>query len=82
MIGTKNYKYNIFNSLMLSVTDGLRGDVDVHLPYIERGHEESIIFSTSFVDWNTEKALSYLTELFASIIYKHTLIINIYIYIY
>ena len=56
-IGTKNYKYDVFNRL-LSCTSGLKVDIDRYSMSLDHedlyAREESMLISTGFLDRNID----------------------------
>ena len=69
-IGTKNYKYDVFNNKMLNCTSGLDVGVDRyansddHEDLLDR--KEQLVVSTGFLDRNTDKAFECLQEILAT----------------
>lgn len=69
-MGTKNYKYDVFNDKLMNSTNGLEVSVDKfsnspdHLDLFER--QESILIQTGFLERNIDQALECLTEIFAT----------------
>ena len=69
-IGTKNYKYDKFNSLMLNCTSGLDVSIDRYCDAEDHedihAREESLLLSTGFLDRNTDRAFTCLAEILGS----------------
>ena len=69
-VGTKNYKYDVFNNKMLNCTSGLNIDIDRytnsedHEDLMDR--KEQILVSTGFLDRNIDKAFECLSEILAT----------------
>ena len=69
-VGTKNYRYDVFNNKMLDCTSGLEVNIDKysdaadHEDLLDR--KESLLLSTGFLDRNTDKAFECLTEILAT----------------
>lgn len=69
-IGTKNYRYDVFNNKMLSCTSGLKVQLDTYSN--SKDHEnihdrnEQMLISTGFLDRNIDSAFEVLTELLAT----------------
>ena len=69
-IGTKNYRYDVFNNKMLNCSNGLRVDIDRycsaedHEDLLDR--KEQLLLSTGFLDRNIDQAFECLEEIIAT----------------
>lgn len=69
-IGTRNYKYDVFNNRMYSCTSGLKVQLDTfnnsddHEDILNRN--EQMLISTGFLDRNIDQAFEVLTELLST----------------
>lgn len=69
-IGTKNYKYDVFNNKMLGCTSGIKCDIDKfsRSETIEdlMNRHENLLVSTGFLDRNIDQAFECLQEIIAT----------------
>lgn len=69
-IGTKNYKYDQFNTKLLNSTNGLSVDIDRYSDALDHedllDRKESLILSTGFLDRNVDNAFDCLQEILAT----------------
>jgi len=69
-VGTKNYRYDVFNNKMLNCTNGLDISIDRfsdtpdHEDLLDR--KEQMLISTGFLDRNIDKAFECLQEILAT----------------
>jgi len=69
-IGTKNYRYDVFNDKMMNSTTGLEVSIDKyaysedHMDIFDRN--EQILLQTGFLDRNTDEAFECLAEILAT----------------
>lgn len=69
-VGTKNYKYDVFNSKMLNCTSGLEVNMDRYSNTLDHedllDRSESMLVSTGFLDRNIDQAFECLQEIIAT----------------
>lgn len=67
-IGTKNYRYDDFNDLLLSCTNGLEVRVDKYAndPSNILDRNENLFVSVGFLDRNMDRAFEFLSEILAT----------------
>lgn len=70
LIGTKNYRYDAFNTKLLSCTSGIDCSIDKYSKSTDMNdlmdRNENILLSTGFLDQNIDKAFDSLAELLAT----------------
>jgi Zn-dependent M16 (insulinase) family peptidase len=66
-IGTKNYDYKKFHTLMQSTTEGLNASADsFSLSADLDDSRQTVVLSVCFLDKNADKAMTYLSEILAT----------------
>ena len=69
-IGTKNFKYDVFNDKLLSSTNGLEVSIDKYAFSEEHddihNRQEQILIQTGFLDRNIDEAFECLAEILAT----------------